>query len=136
MKICSAKMLSLQIYAELQVLSPLVPTREFYFLRYCQQIEQGSWAIVDVSYDFPRDIHFAIQNPSQRLPSGCLIQDMPNGYSKVDVIMVKTLGDSFSICNTQNPLLKCWCRLLGWNMWKSKTKPQLIGFTEILFTED
>ncbi|KAJ9678138.1 hypothetical protein PVL29_022892 [Vitis rotundifolia] len=75
---------SLQLmYGELQVLSPLVPTREFYFLRYCQQIEQGSWAIVDVSYDFPRDNQFAPQNPSHRLPSGCLIQDMPNGYSKV-----------------------------------------------------
>lgn len=75
---------SLQLmYKELQVLSPLVPTREFYFLRYCHQIEQGNWAIVDVSYDFPRDNQFANQCRSHRLPSGCLIQDMPNGYSKV-----------------------------------------------------
>lgn len=71
------------MHEELQVLSPLVPTREFYFLRYCQQIEQGLWAIVDVSYDFPRDNQFASQFRSHRLPSGCLIQDMPNGYSKV-----------------------------------------------------
>ncbi|XWS37519.1 hypothetical protein CRYUN_Cryun19dG0050200 [Craigia yunnanensis] len=72
---------SLQLmYEELQVLSPLVPTREFYNLRYCQQIEQGLWAIVNVSYDFPQ---FASQCHSHRLPSGCLIQDMPNGYSKV-----------------------------------------------------
>jgi homeobox-leucine zipper protein len=72
------------MYEELQVLSPLVPTREFYFLRYCQQIEQGLWAIVDVSYDFPRDNQFAnSQCRCNRLPSGCLIQDMPNGYSKV-----------------------------------------------------
>lgn len=71
------------MYKELQVLSPLVPTREFYFLRYCHQIEQGNWAIVDVSYDFPRDNQFANQCRSHRLPSGCLIQDMPNGYSKV-----------------------------------------------------
>ena len=78
-----SQIVSLQMYGELQVLSSLVPTREFYFLRYCQQIEQGSWAIVDVSYDFPRDNQFAPQNPSHRLPSGCLIQDMPNGYSKV-----------------------------------------------------
>ncbi|KAF3974712.1 hypothetical protein ACB098_04G063300 [Castanea mollissima] len=75
---------SLQLmYEELQVLSPLVPTREFCFLRYCQQIEQGSWAIVDVSYDISRDNQFASQYRSHRLPSGCLIQDMPNGYSKV-----------------------------------------------------
>ncbi|KAF2296828.1 hypothetical protein GH714_006353 [Hevea brasiliensis] len=72
---------SLQLmYEELQVLSPLVPTREFYILRYCQQIEQGLWAIVNVSYDIPQ---FASQCQSRRLPSGCMIQDMPNGYSKV-----------------------------------------------------
>nr|GLL35367.1 homeobox-leucine zipper protein HDG11 [Ipomoea trifida] len=72
------------MYEELQVLSPLVPTRQFYFLRFCQQIEQGSWAIVDVSYDVPQDNY---QSPTSckvhRLPSGCLIQDMPNGYSNV-----------------------------------------------------
>ncbi|KAJ7975330.1 Homeobox leucine zipper protein [Quillaja saponaria] len=55
---------SLQLmYEELQVLSPLVPTREFYILRYYN--------------------HFASQCQSHRLPSGCLIQDLPNGYSKV-----------------------------------------------------
>ncbi|KAK6921380.1 Homeobox domain [Dillenia turbinata] len=75
---------SLQLmYAELQVLSPLVPTREFYFLRYCQQIEQGLWAIVDVSYDLPQDNQSTSQYRSHKHPSGCLIQDMPNGYSKV-----------------------------------------------------
>ncbi|XP_061364129.1 homeobox-leucine zipper protein HDG11-like [Gastrolobium bilobum] len=75
---------SLQLmYEELQVLSPLVSTREFYFLRYCQQIEQGTWAVVDVSYDFPQDNHFAPQFRSHRRPSGCLIQDMPNGHSQI-----------------------------------------------------
>ncbi|KAF9667494.1 hypothetical protein SADUNF_Sadunf15G0028800 [Salix dunnii] len=73
---------SLQLmYEELQVLSPLVPTREFCILRYCQQIEQGLWAIVNVSYDIPQ---FASQFRCHRLPSGCLIQDMPNGYSKIE----------------------------------------------------
>ncbi|KAJ6389007.1 hypothetical protein OIU77_027376 [Salix suchowensis] len=72
------------MYAELQVLSPLVPTRETYFLRFCQQnVEEGTWAIVD----FPLDrLHDNIQ-PSfplyRRHPSGCVIQDMPNGYSRV-----------------------------------------------------
>lgn len=75
---------SLQLmYEELQVLSPLLPTREFYILRYCQQIEQGLWAIADVSFDLSRYDQFASQSRSQRLPSGCLIQDLPNGYSKV-----------------------------------------------------
>ncbi|KAI3420573.1 uncharacterized protein J3R85_012655, partial [Psidium guajava] len=74
------------MYAELQVLSPMVPTRETYFLRYCQQnVEEGSWAIVD----FPMDsLHDNLAPPPSfpryiRRPSGCVIQDMPNGYSRV-----------------------------------------------------
>ncbi|CAN6879752.1 unnamed protein product [Brassica oleracea] len=65
---------------ELQVLSPLVPTREFSVLRYCQQVEHGTWAIVNVSYELPQFITHA---RSYRFPSGCLIQDLSNGYSKV-----------------------------------------------------
>ncbi|XP_043695075.1 homeobox-leucine zipper protein ROC8-like isoform X2 [Telopea speciosissima] len=75
---------SLQLmYAEMQVLSSLVPTRELYFLRYCQQIEQGLWAIGDVSFDLSREIQSALPYYIRKLPSGCLIQDLPNGYSKV-----------------------------------------------------
>ncbi|KAJ4961400.1 hypothetical protein NE237_021310 [Protea cynaroides] len=75
---------SLQLmYAEMQALSPLVPTREFYFLHYCQQIEQGLWAIADVSFDFSHEIQFGSPSRARKLPSGCLIQDLPNGYSKV-----------------------------------------------------
>ncbi|KAL5551043.1 hypothetical protein UlMin_001219 [Ulmus minor] len=76
---------SLQLmYAELQVLSPLVPTRESHFLRYCQQnAEEGTWVIVD----FPIDSFHDTFQPSfpryRRRPSGCVIQDMPNGYSRV-----------------------------------------------------
>ncbi|KAK5847354.1 homeobox-leucine zipper protein HDG5-like isoform X2 [Gossypium arboreum] len=74
------------MYAELHVLSPLVPTREAYFLRYCQQQnveDETYWAIVD----FPLDgFHNSLQTSFplyKRRPSGCLIQDMPNGYSRV-----------------------------------------------------
>ncbi|KAK4794256.1 hypothetical protein SAY86_012250 [Trapa natans] len=71
--------------AELQVLSPLVPVREVNFLRFCKQHAEGLWSVVDVSVDVIRD------SPSgppaimscRRLPSGCIIQDMPSGYSKV-----------------------------------------------------
>ncbi|XP_010919250.2 homeobox-leucine zipper protein ROC5 isoform X1 [Elaeis guineensis] len=73
------------MHAELQVLSPLVPIRDVNFLRFCKQIAEGAWAVVDVSIDGIR------HNPSsptlnmrcRRLPSGCVVQDMPNGYSKV-----------------------------------------------------
>ncbi|KAL6348608.1 hypothetical protein AAG906_016128 [Vitis piasezkii] len=72
------------MYGELQVLSPLVPTRETHFLRYCQQnVDEGTWAIVD----FPIDSFNDNLQPSvpryRRRPSGCIIQDMPNGYSRV-----------------------------------------------------
>ena len=66
--------------AEFQVLSPLVPTRESYYVRYCKQHAEGTWAVVDVSLDNIRP------SPTVRCrirPSGCLIQEMPNGYSKV-----------------------------------------------------
>ncbi|OIW08427.1 hypothetical protein TanjilG_03103 [Lupinus angustifolius] len=66
--------------AEVQVPSPLVPTRESYFVRYCKQHVDGTWAVVDVSLDNLRP------SPSprcRRRPSGCLIQELPNGYSKV-----------------------------------------------------
>ncbi|BFG30941.1 hypothetical protein CerSpe_172150 [Prunus speciosa] len=76
---------SLQLmYAELQVLSPLVPTREAHFVRYCQQnAEEGCWAIVDFPIDSFHDNLQSSFPRYKRLPSGCLIQDMPNGYSKI-----------------------------------------------------
>jgi hypothetical protein len=74
--------LNFQMTAELQVPSPLVPTRESYFVRYCKQHADGTWAVVDVSLDNLRP------SPSARCrkrPSGCFIQEMPNGYSKVSI---------------------------------------------------
>ncbi|PIA58672.1 hypothetical protein AQUCO_00500546v1 [Aquilegia coerulea] len=72
------------MYAELQVQSPLVPTREAHFLRYCQQnAEEGTWAIVDFPIDsFHDSLQYSFPRYRRR-PSGCLIQDMPNGYSRV-----------------------------------------------------
>ncbi|KDP35728.1 hypothetical protein JCGZ_10500 [Jatropha curcas] len=65
----------------MHILSPLVPPREFCFLRHCQQIEPGTWVIVDVSYDFWKENIYLSR--SWRLPSGCMIQEMPNGCSNV-----------------------------------------------------
>ncbi|XP_059451983.1 homeobox-leucine zipper protein ROC8-like [Corylus avellana] len=74
---------SLQLmYEQMHILSPLVPPREFYFLRHCQQIELGMWVIVDVSYECPKE-KSSLPSRSWRLPSGCMIQDLPNGCSKV-----------------------------------------------------
>ncbi|KAF8413120.1 hypothetical protein HHK36_001096 [Tetracentron sinense] len=72
------------MHAELQVLSPLVPVREVNFLRFCKQHAEGVWAVVDVSIDAIREISNASKFVNcRRLPSGCIVQDMPNGYSKV-----------------------------------------------------
>ncbi|KAG7617305.1 Homeobox-leucine zipper protein HDG6 [Arabidopsis thaliana] len=70
-----------QIQAEFQVISPLVPKRKVTFIRYCKEIRQGLWVVVDVT---------PTQNPtllpygcSKRLPSGLIIDDLSNGYSQV-----------------------------------------------------
>ncbi|KAJ8752159.1 hypothetical protein K2173_003767 [Erythroxylum novogranatense] len=73
---------SLQVmHGQMHILSPLVPPREFYFLRHCQRIELGVWVIVDVSYDSLNEN--ISPSRSWRLPSGVMIQEMPNGCSKV-----------------------------------------------------
>ncbi|KAK7257331.1 hypothetical protein RIF29_31217 [Crotalaria pallida] len=66
--------------AELQLPTPLVATWEFAFGRYSKKVASDTWLITD----FPMDKFI---DPSekvfQRKVSGCLIQEMPNGYSKV-----------------------------------------------------
>uniref|UniRef100_A0A453LDN7 START domain-containing protein n=1 Tax=Aegilops tauschii subsp. strangulata TaxID=200361 RepID=A0A453LDN7_AEGTS len=75
--------------AELQVLSPLVPIREVTFLRFCKQHADGLWAIVDVSVDgVLRPDSGTGAGPAgymgcRLLPSGCIVEDMQNGYAKV-----------------------------------------------------
>ncbi|CAN6198623.1 unnamed protein product [Urochloa humidicola] len=86
------------MHAELQVLSPLVPIREVLFLRFCKQHAEGLWAVVDVSVDAilrpdgggGNHHHHNAQNGGaagymgcRLLPTGCIVQDMNNGYSKV-----------------------------------------------------
>nr|XP_011469296.1 PREDICTED: homeobox-leucine zipper protein HDG11-like [Fragaria vesca subsp. vesca] len=68
------------MHGQMHILSPLVLPRDFCFLRFCQQIQVDTWVIVDVSYDF---FNQSTTQRSWRLPSGCMIQEMPNGCSKV-----------------------------------------------------
>lgn len=71
------------MYEQMHMLSPLVPQREFYILRSCQQIDQGAWVIADISYGFSNvDPNISLSR-AWKLPSGCLIQEMPNACSKV-----------------------------------------------------
>ncbi|XP_008661805.1 homeobox-leucine zipper protein ROC1-like isoform X2 [Zea mays] len=86
---------------EFQVPSPLVPTRESYFARYCKNNPDGTWAVVDVSLDSLRP------SPAlkcRRRPSGCLVQEMPNGYSKVTWVEHVEVDDR-SVHNLYRPLV-------------------------------
>ncbi|XP_019452814.1 PREDICTED: homeobox-leucine zipper protein ANTHOCYANINLESS 2-like isoform X1 [Lupinus angustifolius] len=73
----------LLMHSEVQLLSPLVPIRQVRFLRFCKQHAEGVWAVVDVSVEIGRDAANTQFMTCRRLPSGCVVQDMPNGYSKV-----------------------------------------------------
>lgn len=66
--------------AEFHLPTPVVPTRECYFARYCRQFSRDQWGVVDVSLEkfFPSP-----SNNLRKRPSGCLITGMPNGHSKV-----------------------------------------------------
>ncbi|GAB2285285.1 Homeobox-leucine zipper protein hdg2 [Dionaea muscipula] len=87
--------------AEFQVPTPLVPTRESYFVRYCKQHADRTWAVVDVSLDSLRSTP-AVR--SRRRPSGCLIQEMPNGYSKVTWVEHVEVDDR-GVHNIYKPLV-------------------------------
>ncbi|XP_062201206.1 homeobox-leucine zipper protein ROC3-like [Phragmites australis] len=70
----------LLMQAEVQFPSPLVPAREVVFFRYCvHNGDEGTWSVVD----FPAELETSSVVKCRRRPSGCMIQDMPNGYSRV-----------------------------------------------------
>ncbi|XWS11935.1 hypothetical protein CRYUN_Cryun37aG0048100 [Craigia yunnanensis] len=71
------------MFAELQMLTPLVPTREVYFVRYCKQLSAEQWAIVDVSIDKAEENIDASLVKCRKRPSGCIIEDKSNGHCKV-----------------------------------------------------
>ncbi|XP_057967176.1 homeobox-leucine zipper protein GLABRA 2 [Malania oleifera] len=71
------------MFAELQMLTPLVPTREVYFVRCCKQLSADQWAIVDVSIDNVEDNIDASLVKCRKRPSGCIIEDKSNGHCKV-----------------------------------------------------
>ncbi|KAK9665541.1 hypothetical protein RND81_14G118800 [Saponaria officinalis] len=70
--------------AEFVYPSPLVPLRQEKILRFAKQHSEGMWAVVDVSVDVIRDSSFSGSSVKwRRLPSGCIVQDVANGYSLV-----------------------------------------------------
>ncbi|KAK7391031.1 hypothetical protein VNO78_19323 [Psophocarpus tetragonolobus] len=77
--------------AEFQIPTPLLSARDNLFVRYCKKQEGQSWAVVDYSMDHLRP---TAMTRSRRRPSGCLIQEMPNGYSKVTWVEHVELEDN------------------------------------------
>ncbi|KAK9932466.1 hypothetical protein M0R45_019704 [Rubus argutus] len=69
-----------EMTAEFLLPSPFIPVRENHFIRYCRQYQDEMWVVVDA------DINDIYQKPgvkSHRRPSGCLIQALPSGFSKI-----------------------------------------------------
>ncbi|GFP81861.1 homeobox-leucine zipper protein glabra 2 [Phtheirospermum japonicum] len=71
------------MFAEIQMLTPMVATREVYFVRHCKQLSANQWAIVDVSVDRVEDNLDASLQKCRKRPSGCIIEDTSNGHCKV-----------------------------------------------------
>ncbi|KAF8025594.1 hypothetical protein BT93_F2435 [Corymbia citriodora subsp. variegata] len=71
------------MFAELQMLTPMVPTREVYFVRYCKQLSAEQWALVDVSIEKVEDNIDASLVKCRKRPSGCIVEDKSNGHCKV-----------------------------------------------------
>ncbi|MCE3216419.1 hypothetical protein HAX54_006438 [Datura stramonium] len=72
------------MYEKVHVLSPLVESREFFFIRCCKQIDSTTWMMVDVSYDLFKEFQSGVvPSYSWKFPSGCVIQEMGNGQSLV-----------------------------------------------------
>ncbi|KAK4374768.1 hypothetical protein RND71_005445 [Anisodus tanguticus] len=71
------------MFAELQLLTPVVGMREVYFVRYCKQLSADQWAIVDVSIDKVEDNIDASLVKCRKLPSGYILQDQSNAHCKV-----------------------------------------------------
>ncbi|XP_028752864.1 homeobox-leucine zipper protein ROC8-like [Neltuma alba] len=72
------------MHEELHMLTAMVPPREFVFLRACFQPDKATWVIGDVSFVPLEDIgDFTYSSSCWKLPSGCMIQELPNGFSKV-----------------------------------------------------
>ncbi|XP_047063798.1 homeobox-leucine zipper protein ROC4-like [Lolium rigidum] len=117
--------------AELCVLSPLVPAREVTFLRFCKQLSDRAWAVVDVSIDgLVMEQGLAVEYTTanmrcRRLPSGCVVQDTANGLCKVTWIE-HTEYDESSVHQLYRPLLRSGLAL-GAGRWFATLQRQCEG---------
>ena len=97
------------MFAELQMLTPMVPTREVYFVRFFKQLSAEQWAIVDVSIDKVEDNIDASLVKCRKRPSGCIIEDKSNGHASLSMFK------NFSLYYGILEVIKHWfmCFLVG-----------------------
>ncbi|XP_078428635.1 homeobox-leucine zipper protein ROC2-like [Wolffia australiana] len=115
--------------AEFQMPSPLVPTREVYFLRYCKQPADGVWAVVDVSLD---TLMPTAPLRCRRRASGCLIQETPNGFSKVTWVEHVEVDDR-TVHSMYRPLVNSGLAF-GAKRWVSTLDRQCERFASLMAT--
>ncbi|XP_047331583.1 homeobox-leucine zipper protein PROTODERMAL FACTOR 2-like [Impatiens glandulifera] len=60
--------------------TPFVHIRDNLLARYCRQVGEKNWVVVDVSLDIFREFHLM---KSRKRPYGCIIEDMPNRFTNV-----------------------------------------------------
>ncbi|KAI7736434.1 hypothetical protein M8C21_016107, partial [Ambrosia artemisiifolia] len=70
------------MFAELQMPTPFVATRELYFVRYSKQLNADKWVIVDISVDNVDKHIDASLAGCRKHPSGCIIENKSNGQCK------------------------------------------------------
>ncbi|XP_047331579.1 homeobox-leucine zipper protein MERISTEM L1-like [Impatiens glandulifera] len=70
------QVISIETHAQ----TSFVPIRDNVLARYCRQVGEKKWAVVDVSLDIFREFHLV---KSRKRPSGCVIEDTPNGFTNV-----------------------------------------------------
>ncbi|MCD7453702.1 hypothetical protein HAX54_021893 [Datura stramonium] len=104
------------MYEKIHVLSPLVGSRDFFFIRYCRQIDPTIWMMVDVSYDFFKEFQSGVPSHSWKFPSGCLIQDMGDGQSLVTWIEHVEVDDKNQVHHIYKDLL-CDRQTYGARRW-------------------
>ncbi|KAG6390178.1 hypothetical protein SASPL_151660 [Salvia splendens] len=116
--------------AEFQIPSPLVPIRPVKFIRFCKQHGEDAWAVADVSVDtLLHGITGNVHVSCRRLPSGCIVRDMANGYSKVTWIEHTEYDE-----NVAHPLYRPLLRsgiAFGAQKWSSNLRRQCELFASL-----
>ncbi|KAG5614329.1 hypothetical protein H5410_014153 [Solanum commersonii] len=84
----------------------MVPVHEIQFLCFCQKHAEGTWIIKDVSIDTIKEgsQQYKIEKCG-RLSSGYIIQDMPNGYSKI-ILIEHMEYDEIFVHHLYRPLIR------------------------------